>query len=195
MEDKTNHSPDNRSEKYLYVPTEEDFMKLYHTCLKHTKIVKKDKTRLCIICELIAVIVYPILVTILSAFGEVLAIGFMTMLYPIAMIAMWFWMRCQYASIYRNQIRNRAKTNPFYFEKRWISFDGYHLISESDHMTIMLPIRDNVKTTFTEHGLILECHDGYRYYPIRIFGSLREMSDFYDRLNWNNEYKEKYAIK
>lgn len=195
MKDTTIHSPDNRSGKYLYVPTEEDFMQLYHTCLKHTKAVKRDKTRLCIIYEVIGVVLYFIVASLISAAGFPVVSGFMIFFYPVVAVLMWFSMRRQYASVYRNQIRNQVKANPYFFEKRWISFDGYHLVSEGDHMTMMLPVRDNVESTFTDHGIILKCHDGYRYYPLRIFGSVREMADFYDRLNWHNEYEEKYGRK
>lgn len=186
---------ENKSEKYLYNPQEDDFIELYKKYLKKTKAVKTERIKYCIKIEIIFTIIY-LIELIISTGGNPITIGTMVFLFPLLCVIIWFIAIAGYINVYMKTIRNAAKSNPYFYEKRWISFDGYHLISESDHITLMITTRDKTfKAHYNDYGIVIKCFDGYRFYPSRIFRSTREMMEFYSLLTWNEEYEEKYQTK
>lgn len=195
MENETNHTPGNQSEKYLYIPTEKDFMELYDLRLKRDKRIKKQKNVYCFFLELLFVFIYFVLFIYFSlTAADTIGVA-MVLLFPVFLAVCWFVIRANYRKVYWNSIRQRAANDKWFLARRWISYDGYHLVSENDHQTLMLVVRDSVKVEIENKGIILNCPDGYRYYPARIFGSMRKMYEFYELLDWNNVYEEKYERK
>ncbi len=191
MNENENHSPDNRSEEYLYTPRVDDYGVLYRECLIKTKMVKKDRRRFCIRWEIYMAFISLVVDIVISTKNLTFAGSIIFCCYPIAAIVFWFVFRSLYYQAYIASVQS----SKLHLDKRRISFDGYHLVIEGDRMTVMFPTRRDFEATFYTYGIIVRYMDTYRYFPKRIFGSVKEMADFYDRLTWNKEYENKYNTR
>lgn len=186
MTSKNNHSPENWSEKYSYTPTIDDYMQVYRKYTRKSSQIIREKIRLCLMCELIGFVV--------AIFGIGITQNPIVMyIWLISFFAILGIVPTSYGFVYRCQISATIKTNPFLLERRYISFDGYHFISESDHLIQMFPIHNHVKTDIDKTGIYLICCDAIRYYLLRIFGSAAKMHEFYARLQWNDAYEDMYV--
>ena len=163
-------------------------MQVYRKYAKRTKQIALAKLQLCFMWELIAFVVAIIGIGITQ--NPIVMYIWLISFFGILIIV-----PTSYIFVYRCQINATIKTNPFLLERRYISFDGYHFISESDHLIQMFPVRNHVKTDIDKTGIYLICCDAIRYYPLRIFGSAAKMHEFYARLQWNDAYEDMYVKK
>lgn len=177
--------PDNWSEKYIYYPTVEDYLKAYQ---KNSQFKKRSKnTR-----RMVFWIFFPIWFFVSFGFyGTISDTAFYGIFFVIS-FGIWLLIRLIHPLCIKYKLSKEFEKNPFLNEQKTISFDGFHFIIESDHMIQMFPIKNNVEISMEKTGIFLKCPDGIRFYPIRVFGPESKMIDFYERLNWDKVYNQKY---
>lgn len=103
-------------------------------------------------------------------------------LYLIFFIPLWLFFGRLYKWLIKVRLIQSLKKNPMYLSERMVAIEGGWLKSESMGVIQSVPL-DNVKNVIHDGDLIyLECTDGFRIVPNRVFESERNKADFLDAL-------------
>lgn len=158
-----------------YRLTTEDWLKLNYYLLE-TK--KSEKIKLLFfrisVMVVLGVVLFMVAGETANAWG--------VFLYLIFFIPLWLFLGRLYKWLIKVRLIQSLKKNPMYLSERMVTIEGEWLKSESMGVIQSVPL-DNVKNVIHDGDLIyLECTDGFRIVPNRVFESERNKADFLDAL-------------